>query len=191
MPEWLKGADCKSASESLRWFESISTHHFQSQRLREPKGSLFCWVAKTSSGSFPAVSNRAFLACNSLYAPGNTKIRLAAGAGSECSVAAGRLLLSTATSLPAPGLLPLGALNRDANKLPRIKLTLGGEKFPSGPTATPSTGLTGNWMASSWFPFTGKWDGVSSGDRRLNPKQKGWSASSSCLRSPPKGTSNP
>ncbi len=27
MPEWLKGADCKSAGESLRWFESISAHH--------------------------------------------------------------------------------------------------------------------------------------------------------------------
>jgi hypothetical protein len=35
MPEWLKGADCKSASESLRWFESISTHHLILKGLRE------------------------------------------------------------------------------------------------------------------------------------------------------------
>ena len=28
MPEWLKGADCKSAGSRLRWFESISAHHF-------------------------------------------------------------------------------------------------------------------------------------------------------------------
>ena len=48
MPEWLKGADCKSASVSLRWFESISTHHFQSQRLREPKGSLFVGLVKVT-----------------------------------------------------------------------------------------------------------------------------------------------
>ena len=41
MPEWLKGADCKSASVSLRWFESISTHHFYIERLEEPKSSLF------------------------------------------------------------------------------------------------------------------------------------------------------
>ena len=26
MPEWLKGADCKSVDVSLRWFESTSTH---------------------------------------------------------------------------------------------------------------------------------------------------------------------
>ena len=53
MPEWLKGADCKSASESLRWFESISTHHFHKRRLRGPKGSLFCWarLRGTPSGS--------------------------------------------------------------------------------------------------------------------------------------------
>ena len=29
MPEWLKGADCKSANFGLRWFESIPAHHFQ------------------------------------------------------------------------------------------------------------------------------------------------------------------
>jgi hypothetical protein len=27
MPEWLKGADCKSAGLRLRWFESSSAHH--------------------------------------------------------------------------------------------------------------------------------------------------------------------
>ena len=26
MPEWLKGADCKSANFGLRWFESIPAH---------------------------------------------------------------------------------------------------------------------------------------------------------------------
>ncbi len=45
MPEWLKGADCKSASESLRWFESISTHHldfkFFSALNPFPKGGRF------------------------------------------------------------------------------------------------------------------------------------------------------
>ena len=50
MPEWLKGADCKSASVSLRWFESISTHHFLVQRVREPKGSLFVNVDKAEVG---------------------------------------------------------------------------------------------------------------------------------------------
>ncbi len=28
VPEWLKGADCKSAGVSLRWFESTPHHHF-------------------------------------------------------------------------------------------------------------------------------------------------------------------
>ena len=46
MPEWLKGADCKSASVSLRWFESISTHHLLSKRVREPIGSLFRGVVE-------------------------------------------------------------------------------------------------------------------------------------------------
>ncbi len=41
MPEWLKGADCKSASVSLRWFESISTHHFTLLQFEEPEGSSF------------------------------------------------------------------------------------------------------------------------------------------------------
>lgn len=26
MPEWLKGADCKSAGLRLQWFEPTSTH---------------------------------------------------------------------------------------------------------------------------------------------------------------------
>ncbi len=40
MPEWLKGADCKSAGLRLRWFESSSAHHFVAM-IREPPGSLF------------------------------------------------------------------------------------------------------------------------------------------------------
>jgi hypothetical protein len=28
VPEWPKGADCKSAGVSLRWFESIPRHHY-------------------------------------------------------------------------------------------------------------------------------------------------------------------
>ena len=27
VPEWLKGADCKSAGVCLRWFESSPRHH--------------------------------------------------------------------------------------------------------------------------------------------------------------------
>ena len=27
VPEWLKGADCKSAGARLRWFESNPLHH--------------------------------------------------------------------------------------------------------------------------------------------------------------------
>ena len=44
MPEWLKGADCKSASESLRWFESISTHHFILNNLGSRKAPFFVGV---------------------------------------------------------------------------------------------------------------------------------------------------
>ena len=33
MPEWLKGADCKSAGLRLRWFETISAH-YQKDTLR-------------------------------------------------------------------------------------------------------------------------------------------------------------
>ena len=28
VPEWLKGADCKSAGSRLRWFEPSPTHHY-------------------------------------------------------------------------------------------------------------------------------------------------------------------
>ena len=28
VPEWLKGADCKSAGVRLRWFESNPLHHY-------------------------------------------------------------------------------------------------------------------------------------------------------------------
>ena len=37
MPEWLKGADCKSAVARLRWFESTPAHHL----LKETARSLF------------------------------------------------------------------------------------------------------------------------------------------------------
>ena len=30
VPEWLKGADCKSAGLRLRWFEPSPTHHIKS-----------------------------------------------------------------------------------------------------------------------------------------------------------------
>jgi hypothetical protein len=46
VPEWLKGADCKSAGSRLRWFEPSPTHHlccrFHS-RNREPAGSEGRW----------------------------------------------------------------------------------------------------------------------------------------------------
>ena len=34
MPEWLKGADCKSVGLRLRWFESNPLHHFHSLPVR-------------------------------------------------------------------------------------------------------------------------------------------------------------
>jgi hypothetical protein len=88
------------------------------------------WVKNVPFRQFSGSFEPDLLGLHSFCVPGNTKTRLAAGAGSECSVAAQRLLRSTATSLPAPGLPPLGALNRDTGKLPRIKSTLGGEEFP-------------------------------------------------------------
>ncbi len=33
VPEWLKGADCKSAGFGLRRFESFSVHHFYSIKM--------------------------------------------------------------------------------------------------------------------------------------------------------------
>ena len=45
MPEWLKGADCKSAGLRLRWFESNSAHHF-SDPIKEPSGSFFVEVVR-------------------------------------------------------------------------------------------------------------------------------------------------
>jgi hypothetical protein len=44
MPEWLKGADCKSAGFGLRRFESFSAHHFSSEKgepeIEKQNGSL-------------------------------------------------------------------------------------------------------------------------------------------------------
>ena len=40
MPEWLKGADCKSAGVSLRWFESNSLHHFCFGRVVEVRAGV-------------------------------------------------------------------------------------------------------------------------------------------------------
>ncbi|GBR00043.1 hypothetical protein AA102526_2008 [Asaia lannensis NBRC 102526] len=36
MPEWLKGADCKSAGVRLRWFESNSLHQVTFSRKSDP-----------------------------------------------------------------------------------------------------------------------------------------------------------
>jgi hypothetical protein len=44
VPEWLKGADCKSAGVRLRWFESNPLHHH----------SLFSAVLRTMSILFPS-----------------------------------------------------------------------------------------------------------------------------------------
>ena len=33
VPEWLKGADCKSAGVRLRWFESNPFHQFRLRRI--------------------------------------------------------------------------------------------------------------------------------------------------------------
>jgi hypothetical protein len=39
VPEWLKGADCKSAGSGLRWFESTPHHHFPPSIFIQPR---FC-----------------------------------------------------------------------------------------------------------------------------------------------------
>ena len=46
MPEWLKGADCKSAVARLRWFESTPAHHY-----KELKSSFFIGRANTQLGA--------------------------------------------------------------------------------------------------------------------------------------------
>ena len=51
MPEWLKGADCKSASESLRWFESISTHHLFSTTEGAERLPFLLGVVSVTGGS--------------------------------------------------------------------------------------------------------------------------------------------
>ena len=62
MPEWLKGADCKSASASLRWFESSSAHHFVDLQ-RESQDSLFLLLFLRVADSFRISSHRSdFLA---------------------------------------------------------------------------------------------------------------------------------
>ena len=40
VPEWLKGADCKSAGYGLRGFESLSHHHVSRSTLCFPLDAL-------------------------------------------------------------------------------------------------------------------------------------------------------
>lgn len=58
MPEWLKGADCKSAVARLRWFESTPAHHKKGNSFyyflfyfvftggREPTKRSFVWFER-------------------------------------------------------------------------------------------------------------------------------------------------
>lgn len=41
MPEWLKGADCKFAGESLHWFESSPAHIIANRFANVDKAKLF------------------------------------------------------------------------------------------------------------------------------------------------------
>ena len=45
MPEWLKGADCKSVGLRLRWFESIPPH-----QLYVVVVELLLWVSEVPGG---------------------------------------------------------------------------------------------------------------------------------------------
>jgi hypothetical protein len=51
VPERTKGADCKSAGESLRWFESIPAHPLL--LWRHWGGSVIGWLWPSSTGPSP------------------------------------------------------------------------------------------------------------------------------------------
>ena len=53
MPEWLKGADCKSVAERLRWFESNSPHHLvlDQSGLRVRAWKPDCWLLACPRGA--------------------------------------------------------------------------------------------------------------------------------------------
>jgi len=40
VPEWLKGADCKSAGLRLRWFEPSPAHHFSFSGVKKVEARL-------------------------------------------------------------------------------------------------------------------------------------------------------
>ena len=51
LPKWPTGADCKSAGLRLRWFESITYHHFEGGQSRGNSHSSL------GSASFQSISN--------------------------------------------------------------------------------------------------------------------------------------
>ncbi len=54
MPEWLKGADCKSAGLRLRWFEPSPAHHFSFSGVKKVEARLiqsgFFFLSRTLIG---------------------------------------------------------------------------------------------------------------------------------------------
>ncbi len=50
VPEWLKGADCKSAGSGLRWFESTPHHTFSTQTWIAELPAPLCWPSNTARG---------------------------------------------------------------------------------------------------------------------------------------------
>lgn len=64
VPEWLKGADCKSVGLRLRWFESIPLHQ-RNFRLRESsraEGQHGCPARLTCCNSRHPLMKRAHVA---------------------------------------------------------------------------------------------------------------------------------
>src|SRR5882724_373579 len=50
VPEWLKGADCKSVGLRLRWFESSLLHHGGCSVLKVPVALISGWQARFRAG---------------------------------------------------------------------------------------------------------------------------------------------
>src|ERR1041384_5321925 len=53
MPEWPKGADCKSAGLCLRWFESTSLHNSETGASSSVSESMR-WPSSTGTASGPS-----------------------------------------------------------------------------------------------------------------------------------------
>ena len=139
MPEWLKGADCKSVGLRLRWFESNPLHHFHSLPVRvgsfpRPVSSGCTTFTRflqppLKHGPMPEQGIQPLGMFASRRSP--SRHRHASGCSSMVEQKPSKLMTRVRFPSPAPVSADLSPLQQTPERVLRIPLTGAGQSFLS------------------------------------------------------------